>query len=826
MRSITLSCFIAFTGLTILICLAMPCTARTGKLKNISWQKTMEQYRDVPCLTEEELQYGSEVIAGLGYNSSRAFRRLCQMEGINFSKSIEAWSWLISQNLSYEQLLAFEDWSDLSTIDIDLGLKALTAISSLSYEAGIAFRNYCKLPRVTPEHALQAVSLLSRLNDAQSRALSQMLSLTGISAEQALDGLGSIARLSYYQALALEALEKIPGMTIETTLDTMPLVRMLSMESSWNVKTLFTLQPLSPEKAWYWLVTFFANPTDIREKQFQTFTAHEKELLIRAFDYGGDELIWKINNLHGVTDRFGYEISNQTLSEYSTKKRGELFEKLSPQIQSDFANQFYSATGKKQINTLKQAIKAERKATARRLTSANIYALLSRGSELYDSSFRNILVPVLKQEIKEKFANNLLRFLNKTDPANILVSNFIISLAQKGKLTTFFPENSKEQEHILDLVAESAFKDENGIILFSATFMHLLEVLEPEARSFLVKRMSELADEGTAAYSRLITVILQYYLEEFPELLGTGDRTRIVRLIVRHGAVKLHEYLATPFAEWKKDGRLTSLSIFHPDDDGRESFKSNAKILMKSGYNLALSGQFTIGTMTDKARKNVQGLIDAAVKNPGKGLPHLFNAMLNQRFAVSFIRSVNGLIINHANYVYSNEYSQESLLERFILSGTEMLAQRGHSYWRSDQITEPMKMLKEKGRLADNDLQAKQRFLSLGSCGGVKAYTLLNQIFLGHVDILATIGSGLAVINDPYNKSIFEVIAKHPSTITWKDMARSLAFIFKGGHGRDYLQPGSLPAILHKILEEEKTRAKGKRSRQNTQSRITISTHY
>ena len=78
------------------------------------------------------------------------------------------------------------------------------------------------------------------------------------------------------------------------------------------------------------------------------------------------------------------------------------------------------------------------------------------------------------------------------------------------------------------------------------------------------------------------------------------------------------------------------------------------------------------------------------------------------------------------------------------------------------------------------------------------------RIFLGHVDILATIGTGLAVINDPYNKSFFEVVAKNSSSISWKDMSLELAFIFQGGHGRDYLQPGSLPAILHKILDEEK----------------------
>jgi hypothetical protein len=811
------SCFLTLIILGLLYIFQSPCIAKTTKLRDTSWQRTYEIYREIPCLTQDELEYGAEVIAGLGYNSSRVFRRLGEMQGMNFAKSKQAWNSLINLGLSYEQVLVFEEWSDLGQIHIDLALTAMPEISTLNYEAGKSFRNYSSLPRVSPDHALKTIPLLNRLNDAQNRAIQQLLALPEINAEQALDGLGDIARLSYYQALAIEALEKIPGIEVDTVIDALPLVRMLNMENAWNAKTLFTDEPMAPDKAWFWLVAFFANPIETQEKQFHTFNELDRQALVKAFYNGGEELIWKINNLHGVTDRFGFEISNQTLLNYPVQRIRDRFEELSPQVKSDFANRFYQTGRKKTMSAiLKKAIAAERVATARRLTTPNIYALLAQGSELYDSSFRNMLVPVLKKNIETAFGNNLLNFLKATDPGNLLVSNFIVSLAQKGKLTTFFPENSKEQEQILDLVAQSAFKDEDAIILFSATFMHLLEVLKPAARSFLVSRMSRQADEGTAAYSRLITVILQYYLEEFPQLLSNADRSIIVRLIVRHGAVNLLDYLATPFGEWKEDGMLSSLSIFHPDDDGRNSFQSNARILMESGYDLSLSEQFTVVPMTDQAKKNARQLIRAAKSGPGKSLPRLFWSMQRGQFAVSFVRTVNGLTIKHAAYVYSDEKNQEQVLERFVLGGTEMLAQRGHSYWRSEQITEPMEKLKQQARLNDDDLRAKQRFLSLGSCGGVKAYTRLNQMFLGHVDILATIGSGLAVINDPYNKNFFEVIAKKPSTITWKDMALELAFIFKGGHGRDYLQPGSLPAILHKILDEEKTRAKADSSRQNS----------
>lgn len=807
--------FIISAILTLLWILLYPLSALPYNPDDTTWQKTFELYRQVPCLSQEEVEFGAQVIAGLNYNSSRIFRKLALMEGMSFAKSKEAWASLLALDLTYEQMLSFEEWAELGQMDIDSALQVLPEINTLDYEAGRAFRNYCRLPGVSPNHALKTIPLLNTLTDAQNRAVQNLVLLPQITAEQALNGLGTIARLTFYQALALESMEKIPGMSVEIITDSLPLISMLGMENGWNAKSLFSAEAMTPEKAWFWLIAYFANPTHIQEKQFHTLSSQDKEVLLRSLYNGGEELIWKINNLHGVTDRFGFEISNHTLHGYPTQKIAELFEELSPQVKSDFSAGFYQTSSKNnKISILKQAIAKERKATANRLTTPNLYALLAQGSELYDSSFRNILVPVLKNEIEKAFSNNLLDFLKETDPGNLFISNFIVSLAQKGKLTTFFPDNSQEQEQILDLVARSAFKDEDAIILFSATFMYLLEVLEPGARSFLINRMSELADEGTAAYSRLITVILQYYLEEFPELLGKEDRARITRLIIRHGAIQLLDYIATPFSEWKKDGVLSSLSIFHPDDDGRESFQSNAVILMDSGYELTFSKKFTSDSMTESENKNALKLIQAARSR--QGLATLFNAMQRQHFAVSFVRSVNGLSINHAAYVYSNEKNQELLLEQYILSGTEMLAQRGHSYWRSEQITEPMETLKEQGRLTDTDLRAKQRFLSLGSCGGVKAYTRLNEMFLGHVDILATIGTGLAVINDPYNKTFFEVIAKNPSTMTWKDMSGHLAFIFKGGHGRDYLQPGSLPAILHKILDEEKNRAKQSASGHNT----------
>lgn len=797
---------LSIAALALALTLVSPLGASANRIYDASWQRTYELYRDVPCLTQEELDFGAQVILGLDYNSRRVFRKMCGMKGIDFSTSREAWSALISLELSYEQVLCFESWSTVGGIDIDLAITALPEIKSLTYEAGRSFRLYTILPGVSPLHALKTIPLLNRLDDARNHAIQGLLTVREITAAEALEGIAVIAQLDDHQAGAAEAFARIPDMTVEMISDALPLVRQLNQESAWNAGTLFRTARITTDEAWFWLIAYFANPLEMQERQFHSFTDRQKQTILRALYDGGEEIIWKINNLHAVTDRFGLEISNHELLGHSDRHLQERFEMLSPRVKSRFGDRFYQKGADKgaRVAALKEATAAERVETARRLTSANIYALLSQGSELYDSSFRNILVPELKNHVQTSFGNNLLNFLNATDPGNQLVSSFIVSLAQKGKLTTFFPDNPREQQRILDLVAESAFRDEDSIILFSATFMYLLEILEPSARTFLITRMSDHADAGTAAYARLISVILQYYLQEFPHLLSPEDGSKINRLLARHGKINLDRYLATPFHQWKEDGRLSSISVFHPDDDGRDSFLSNARMLLAGGYGLVMSDQFTVSSLSDSMQQTVMGLISSAQHKPANGLAVLFRSMREYHFAVAFERTLNGVLISHAASVYSDDKNQEKLMERFILSGAEMFAQRGHSYWRSEQMTDPLEKLLQDGRVTEKDLQAKQRFLSLGSCGGVKAYTRLNQLFQGHVDILATIGTGLAVINDPYNKNFFEVVAGNPAAITWKDMESALAFIFRNGHGRDYLQPGSLPAILHKILDEEK----------------------
>ena len=137
------------------------------------------------------------------------------------------------------------------------------------------------------------------------------------------------------------------------------------------------------------------------------------------------------------------------------------------------------------------------------------------------------------------------------------------------------------------------------------------------------------------------------------------------------------------------------------------------------------------------------------------------------------------------------------------MGGHEMFAQRGHSYWRTEQLIDPISKLIEDGAVTEADIGAKQRFMSLGSCGGIRAYSELATLFNNNVDILATVGIGKAVVNNPYNEFLFEAVAKADKDLSWDDIAERSARIFKQGLGEDYLQPGSLPAILHKIMDQK-----------------------
>lgn len=769
-------------------------------------QRTLVTISQMPGLTPQDLEQAGRVLNGMEYNVQRAVRKLSLLPRASFARCLPLWKDLAEHPVTFDQLLAFEQWADLPGATMPQAAEVLTVLRAMQRNAIKTFRACINMNGMNADLALRLLPMLQQMSRDSSFSARSLFAIQGMGVRQGMDALPLIQQFQRKQAWAFTAFTAIPDMNPATALEALPLFARLREDDAWNLQAFIRRKIPNRVTAWTWLTRYFSQPLSVQEAQFYSMSALNRSALLDALYHAGEELVWKINNLHAVTNNYGVEYSQATLQGMTADELQELFDRLSETTKAKYSSQFSASrqNGEQSslVSILRQATTADRTQVSKDLSSANIYALLSLGSELYDSSFRNILVPILKQRIRRAHQDNLLIFLRATDPANLLVSNFIVSLAQKGKLTTFFPADATEQEKILALVAASAFKDEDSILLFSATFRYLLTVLEPEARHYLIEKMVA-ADKGNSGFSKLITVILQYYLQEYQELLSPQSISLIRQTVRRNGAVDLNRYLLTPFAQWKEDRQLGSLSVFHPDDDGRSSFVSNARILKKNGYKLTLSEPYTFAA--DKAeQQRFAGIVRQAQADGN--FSALFKAMRKKRFAAVFTKKIRGLTIRHSVHVYRDEESQLHVMRRFLQSGDEMFAQRGHSYWRSEQLIDPILKLQESGQISAADMTARQHFLSLGSCGGVKVYTKLNRMFLGHVDILATIGTGMALINDPYNLYFFEIVAKNPSSMTWEDMAEKTNFIFSQGRGQDYLQPGCLTAILHKILDEETVR--------------------
>ena len=185
-------------------------------------------------------------------------------------------------------------------------------------------------------------------------------------------------------------------------------------------------------------------------------------------------------------------------------------------------------------------------------------------------------------------------------------------------------------------------------------------------------------------------------------------------------------------------------------------------------------------------------------------MEQLYRILKGAPRVVDFVKTVNNVQISHSVCVFYNGDTQQKLLEQFIQDGHEMYAPRGHSYWLSDHILDPLQKLSKSERVSPEELTAKQRFLSIGACGAINIYSDLTQAFCNKVDMLGSLGAGKTAINNLYNWFLFETIASDPQIPTWKDMDRKTAFIFREDTDKDYQLPGDLPAMLYKILGKRK----------------------
>ena len=789
--------------LTVVLLLSLIATGWAGG----AIERTLEVLGKVPGVTAEQLERSKEIIVKLDYTNMRVFRALCTLPDMTAPEAFKLLPGLTGEPINYEHLLLFEQFCTLPGVDLPLALQALQEIKDLDYVSVWAGVSLCRNSSLHPAQALSAIQRLREINDPARWAAKAFFEINGQMDDSVIQGLMIIRALSPEQCWAVEANSKIEAITVQQALMNMAAIRMITPDNILTVKALLALPEMTGADAHAWLTGYFVKPETEHDADYQMLSPRKKTILLKAYLNASDHIVLVLNNLHSVTNQEGDEISDAQLASFSFQRLGAFFTRFPPETRSRFDARFasFAKKGDKHGATscLREATAFARKESAKRLSTANIYAVMTRVSILYDSSFRLILISELQKRIAAGYQGSLLHFMQAVDPENVNVANFVSSLSLKARLAMFLPPNVQGQEDIVDLVTASAFKDENSLVLFAATFEKLLDGLLPATRVFLVDSMISHARDASI-FAQQIRTILQYYLEGKPKVLGAENGGRIRELLVKYDAPPLTSYIRTPFTEWLQDGTLSGLSVFHGDDDGRSSFIAFGNLLLNKGYLPRPSTKFRANQPNSFAREELAGFLIPVTRKQNGSLERLFRFLKETPLVVDFVKTVNNVLISHSVSVFYNGDTQQKLLGQFILDGHEMYAPRGHSYWLNDHILDPLQSLIKSEKVSPEELTAKQRFLSIGACGGIKIYSDLTQAFCNKLDMLGSLGAGKTTINNLYNLFLFETIASEPQIPTWKEMDRKNAFIFREDTDKDYQLPGELPAMLYKILGKRK----------------------
>ena len=766
--------------------------------------RTLVVFSQVTGVTPEQVEASRDQISSLDYSNLKVFRVLCTLPDMTGSEAVGLLAGLASDPFTYDHFQLFESFVALDGINLEIALQGLGVIRQLDFSSIWAANSLCAIPSVTPAQVLDAIATIRGLSDSGRWAARAFFEIKGQTGEQAVQGLVLIRQLGEEQCWAAESSNKIQNITVADALRNMALIGRINQTSVWAVRSLFRLPGLTADEASYWLESYFVRPVDEHDLLYQALSPAQKKRLLEIFHEASERVIRRLNALHAISFHNGDEISAAELRTASFSELGKLFDRLPHDIRLEYGPGFTILADKGDqegvIRLLRLATRKARIYLAKQCSAANIYILLSRVTILYDSSFRLILIPELQRRIAAEYQGSLVLFLRAVDPENIYVGKFIAALAHKGRLALFFPSDLEGQKEILDLVAGSAFRDENSLIFFAAAFTRLADVVQPAAFHFLLDRMITMAGEDNVIFARQIRIILQYYLENDPGLLGKSNAERIREVLEAHGTVALEIYGETPFAQWREDGVLSGLSIFHGDDDGRTSFLANCRYLSANGY-FPRPGRLFSGNKNGAVdNKEMTGLLSGVASGEPSSLNDLFVLLREKALVVDFVKTVNSIEICHAICVFRDSRTQLRLVAQFLDGEHEMLIHRGHSYWLLDHLLVPLRQLLESGEISRSNLAAKQRFLSIGACGGITIYSELVGFFCNRVDLLGSLGSGRTTINNMYNRVLFETIAVERKNLSWKEMDRRLAFVFKGEAGGDYLLPGGLPAVLYKMI--------------------------
>lgn len=786
----------------ILLLLFVQVSHTFASIADAPYQNTLDTLVVHSLLQEDDADISREIVKTLSYAQQRGLRAFCLLADINDTNVHDVIEQFSQTVVSFETILLLEKFVQSPQATISLCWQLIELLSKSSLVAKASIKSLLQKEMTPPVTILRLAHTVQQLKGPGQWATKALFEREDSNTAILIQCVTIIASMSPQQQWACEKLLQKKSYKSETIVTHLQQIARLSPSETSNLTAILEDSKQKVSYQLHWLENFFGKSASQKDQLFLTLSAERKDELLSAYDRAASDIVKTINSLHDVTNKFGREMSNGYLETLSFDELTIMFEKLHPQAYSTWEAEMRkaSATNKKRkaVDILHQATALARKKVAGDLTLANLYVLLANGNELYTSSFRSVLVPVLQQRLNSQHDNNLVEFITTTDPENRYSTQFITNLAWKASLTQLLSRKSGHQKDLLDLVTNSAFRDEYSLLLFSATFSKVINALLPEARSYLIELMITASRDNNQNFAKQIQLILQYYQTHHLKILNESDRLNIHNFIAQNPEINTTTYQQTPFTEWTEDNKLKSLSVFQKDDDGRSSYLSNCHHLFSKGYLPEISNILLPDSVDPEQVISLQSTLKKINDQTTFVINETFRLAAIHSIVIDWKKTVNKIDIVHSLAVYQKKKMQEQLLHLFLNRGYEMFAQRGHSYWRHNQLLNPLKSILNKKDVDPTKLQ-KQRFISLGSCGGIRAYLELNRLFSNRVDILATVGTGQSTINNPYNITLFEIVAKEPTLSTWDQVAHKTAHIFNSDNGKEYLQPGSLPALLHKM---------------------------
>jgi len=743
----------------------------------------------------------SSQLKTLSYTQQRVARAFCSFDKIEAADAKYVATKILPQKISFETLLLVEYFTTLPQATITQTLKLIEGVRGADIEV---LRAINAIKPASPPDSTNFLSYgveLSSLEGPLFWTVKELIDGGACSFEQLV---AITEQLTPLDTDLLKTVEAFLARRDSSCVSLGPLIenlKVVPITDVWNLEALFSRSELTSGELQAWVSAFFLQPQEIKEKISAGFTTGQKKIELEIYDSGAENPIRVLNNLHDVTDEVGREIGEGQLLTMTDGEILSLFKKLHPAAQltwrKELGNAMQGEKDKRISRILHKATEQARKEIAAELTSSNIYILLCRGGELYTSSFRNILTPALQARIATLYNGELLNFLAIHDPENLFTSQFITNISWRGVLSLFMPDDADGQKKLLDLVTTSALQAPFSLLHFSASFEALFKHLQPEARYYFIEQLQEQLFTGNKISVNLLQLLLQSFVDRFADLFDKQQLNDLKRLLKSRGYIDSNDFQTTPFLSWLEDKKLQSLSIFQLDDDGRRSFLSFCETLREYGYTPSISKEFSAKQLPLLENSNEATILHRFSTIATTTVGELFTLSTQYPLLINWRKVVNGVEIIHTTGVYYGREHQRNLLNLFLRMNIEMYAQRGHSYYRKLQLLRPLKELQQTtDGLALNSFQ---RFLSLGSCGGIHAYLELTRIFRNRVDILATVGTGTAQVNNQYNLHFFEIIVEDPN-ISWQNLARAMRPVFEKNGGKEYLQPGSLTAVLHKKL--------------------------